>query len=63
LIGDDYETYQMKYAKVYFKPEMTQTSGRFKGYPFRTFAGGVFLGGYSDHFPAYIVLIKEVKQN
>lgn len=62
LIGDDFESYQMKYAKVYFKSEMTQSSGRFKGYPFRTFAGGVFLGGYSDHFPAYIVLIKEVKQ-
>ena len=35
--------------------------GNNQGYPKRTFSAGVFLGGYSDHFPTEIFLIKEVK--
>ena len=27
---------------------------KYKGYPWRTFAGRKYLGGYSDHFPVYI---------
>lgn len=34
--------------------------GSFRGYPFRTYSGGAYTGGYSDHFPAYVVL-KRVK--
>lgn len=34
-------------------------SGRYKGYPFRSFAGGKYTGGYSDHFPVYALLIKK----
>jgi predicted extracellular nuclease len=30
--------------------------GRYKGTPFRTYAGGKYKGGYSDHFPVYIRL-------
>ncbi|MBQ5466355.1 MAG: endonuclease/exonuclease/phosphatase family protein, partial [Muribaculaceae bacterium] len=30
------------------------------GYPLRTFSGGVFLNGFSDHFPTQIFLVKEV---
>ncbi len=30
--------------------------GRYKGNPFRTYAGRKYLGGYSDHFPVYIKL-------
>ena len=35
---------------------LTEWSGRFKGNPFRTYAGRRYLGGYSDHFPVYIQL-------
>ena len=48
-------------AKVYNKNYLTQKDGAFKGYPFRTMVGGVFIGGYSDHFPVYVFLTKEVK--
>lgn len=34
--------------------------GRYKGYPLRTYAGGSYIGGYSDHFPVYLHLIKKV---
>lgn len=29
---------------------------RYQGFPFRTYAGRKYLGGYSDHFPVYIIL-------
>ena len=32
-----------------------------KGYPLRTHAAGVYLNGYSDHFPTLIYLAKEIK--
>ena len=46
--------------EVYNKPYMKQTSGAFKGYPYRTYVGGQYMGGYSDHFPVFIYLVKEV---
>ncbi len=47
--------------EVFNRPYLTQQSGNFKGYPHRAYVGGVYQGGYSDHFPVYIFLIKEVK--
>ena len=38
-----------------------QQDGQYKGYPKRTFSGGVWLDGYSDHLPTEIYLIREVK--
>ena len=46
------------YARVFKKPFMTQQSGQYKGTPFRTFSNGAFIGGYSDHYPTYIVIGK-----
>lgn len=34
-------------------------SGRYKGYPYRTFAGGAYVGGYSDHFPVIAFFVKK----
>ncbi|MEM9648948.1 MAG: endonuclease/exonuclease/phosphatase family protein [Bacteroidota bacterium] len=33
-------------------------SGKYKGYPLRTYSGKNYTGGYSDHFPVYLFLIK-----
>lgn len=38
----------------------TQEGDR-KGYPLRTYSSGVFLNGFSDHFPTEIFLVKEVQ--
>ncbi len=46
------------YGRVFRKPFMTQQSGQYKGTPFRTFSSGAFIGGYSDHYPTYIVIGK-----
>ena len=46
------------YGRVFSKPFMTNQSGQYKGTPFRTFSGGQFIGGYSDHYPTYILIKK-----
>ena len=46
------------YGRVFKKSFMTQQSGQYKGTPFRTFSNGAFIGGYSDHYPTYIVIGK-----
>lgn len=48
-------------AFVFNKPFLLQPDGPYKGYPLRTIVGGQYQGGYSDHFPVYIYLIKEVR--
>jgi hypothetical protein len=37
---------------------MVQKSGRYKGYPLRTYDFDVYMRGYSDHFPVYVVLLR-----
>lgn len=40
-----------------FKPQqMTVTAGAYSGRPFRTYAGSRYLGGFSDHFPVFVLL-------
>ena len=46
------------YGQIFKKPYMTTQKGQYKGYPFRTFSKGAFVGGYSDHYPTYIVIGK-----
>lgn len=48
-------------AKVFNQPFLAQKEGSFAGYPWRTYVGTNFMGGYSDHFPVYLFLIKEKK--
>ncbi|QEE48839.1 endonuclease/exonuclease/phosphatase family protein [Flavobacterium alkalisoli] len=57
LIHDDFASLEFWKAGVYNKTYITQTSGKYKGYPLRTWDGVV---GYSDHFPVFIYLIKEM---
>lgn len=57
----DKSSYRFYKAMVFSKPWMKQKEGTFKGYPNRTFAGGRYMDGYSDHFPTYLLIIKEVQ--
>ena len=41
-------------SNIYNEEYLTEFAGKFKGNPFRTYAGAKYLGGYSDHFPVYI---------
>jgi hypothetical protein len=48
-------------AKVFNKSFVLQKDGAYSGYPLRTYAGGVYQGGYSDHLPVYIFLVNKAK--
>ena len=47
-------------AKVNNFDFLKDTEGNRQGYPRRTFSGGAFLDGYSDHFPTEILLRRVV---
>lgn len=61
FLDKNYDNYQFYKAGVFNKSYLINKSGRYKGYPFRSFSWGSFTGGYSDHLPPYIYLIKEIK--
>jgi hypothetical protein len=55
----DYSTYKMYKVNVFNPQYLTTQTGKYKGYPYSSFAGSNFIGGYSDHYPVYMYLIKE----
>lgn len=49
------------YKSEVFSPKyLFNKSGRWKGYPFRSFWGGGFTDGFSDHLPVYVLLVREL---
>lgn len=61
LLERDFSTYRFYKAGIFNKQYLTNKRGRYKGYPFRSFSDGNFTDGFSDHFPVYVYVIKEVK--
>ena len=59
LTKKDFSSYRFYQAGIYNKTYLVNAHGRYKGYPYRSFASGSYTGGYSDHFPVYIYLVKE----
>lgn len=57
---NDYSRYAFYKASIFNEQFLITPEGQYKGYPFRSFGNGAFTGGYSDHFPVYVLLIKEV---
>ncbi|MEZ5044242.1 MAG: endonuclease/exonuclease/phosphatase family protein [Saprospiraceae bacterium] len=60
LVNAPDTTYRFYSARVFSPNYLYQKTGHFKGYPFRSFSGNTYIGGYSDHFPVYIFLIKSI---
>ncbi|MDF2551988.1 MAG: endonuclease [Chryseobacterium sp.] len=52
-------TYSLFKAEIYAPSYLVNKDGQWKGYPFRSWDGDRFTGGYSDHFPAVSVIQKE----
>ncbi|WP_300597763.1 endonuclease/exonuclease/phosphatase [Niabella sp.] len=49
------------YKNAVFKnSDLIENTGPYKGYPLRSYTGDGYRGGYSDHFPVYMVLLKTV---
>ena len=61
LLETDYSSLRYYKAGIFNKNYLITTKGRYKGYPFRSWNDSGFSNGYSDHFPVYMYLIKEVE--
>lgn len=59
--SNEYDHFKLYQANIFNPKYLITKKGRYKGYPFRSFSNGNYTGGYSDHFPAYIYLLKEIK--
>lgn len=59
LINSD-SGYTFYKAGIFNKPYLITQNGQFKGYPMRTY-GYAYEGGYSDHFPVYIYLVRSME--
>lgn len=62
FMNKDQNGFFFQKAVIYNKPFMLQKSGRYKGYPFRTYDFDNYMSGYSDHFPVYVVLLKKINK-
>jgi len=63
LLGNDkdFSSWKFYQANIFNPLYLTNPKGRYKGYPFRSWDTGGFTGGYSDHYPVYVYLIREKK--
>lgn len=61
LIDKNYSSYQYYKAGIFNPKYLVESKGKYKGYPYRSYTRGQYIGGYSDHFPVYIFLIKDVE--
>ncbi|ADF50560.1 MAG: endonuclease [Zunongwangia sp.] len=59
MMTKNYEHFQYYKAGVFKKDYLVTSTGQYKGYPFRSYGYNGYLGGYSDHFPVYLYLIKK----
>ncbi len=60
LLGEDKSDYKFYKAVVFDENFLKQKECDYAGYSNRTYAGKLYLGGYSNHFPVYVYLRKEV---
>ena len=61
LLEKDFSSFQFYKAGIFNKHYLTTKKGQYKGYPFRSWSNGGFSNGFSDHFPVYVYVIKEVE--
>ena len=58
LVDTENGSYNFWRAGVFNAPYLITKKGQYKGYPFRTYAAGSYIGGYSDHFSGVCVFDK-----
>lgn len=52
--------YHFYKAYIFNREFLVQQTGKYKGYPKRTWDGTTYNYGYSDHFPVYVTMLKKV---
>ncbi|UAB76633.1 MULTISPECIES: endonuclease/exonuclease/phosphatase family protein [Mesoflavibacter] len=61
FLKKDYTNWTYYRAGIFNENYLVNKKGRWEGYPLRSFADGGFTNGFSDHFPVYVYLIKELE--
>ena len=56
----DFTSWQFYQAGVFNPSYLITQKGQYKGYPYRSFSRDTFTGGFSDHYPVYIYLLKKL---
>ncbi|MEO8934757.1 MAG: endonuclease/exonuclease/phosphatase family protein [Xanthomarina sp.] len=51
--------WQLESANIYDAQFLKYQKGKHKGKPFRTFLGAKYHGGFSDHFPVYVTVVRK----
>ncbi|RLJ63197.1 hypothetical protein CLV86_1733 [Lacinutrix venerupis] len=46
-------------ANIFDEDYLKEYDGKYKGSPYRTYVGKRYKGGYSDHFPVYLIVSKK----
>ncbi len=62
MVNDNTEGFQFYKAKIFKRDYMFSTEGRYKSYPKRAYSFGTYIGGYSDHLPTYLIMVRESKK-
>ena len=60
FVGNSATGYRFWKAGIHNPGYLSTKKGRFRGYPMRTYAGGRYTGGFSDHFPVYVFLVRRL---
>ena len=58
-LNKDQPGYFFYQQHIFNKEYLVENIGKYKGYPMRTWDGNTYRGGYSDHFPTYIIFLKK----
>jgi len=61
LVTGEGGRYKYYGVRIFNEPYMAQKEGAFAGYPSRTFVGDMYQDGYSDHYPVFLVLVRDAK--
>ncbi|MBL7919235.1 MAG: hypothetical protein JNJ40_02910 [Bacteroidia bacterium] len=59
FLPKNYESWQYYAVRIFNKSFLKFDYGNNKNYPFTTYHIGTYTGGYSDHFPVYVLIAKE----
>jgi len=56
LLKNSHKKLRFLKAGIFNAEYLQIQDGKFKGYPFRTYVGNFYQGGFSDHFPSYCII-------
>ncbi|MEC3906500.1 endonuclease/exonuclease/phosphatase family protein [Tamlana sp. 2201CG12-4] len=62
LLEKDYASFQFYKAGIFNKQYLIHQKGTYKGYPYRSWSNEGFSNGFSDHFPVYVYVIREITE-